>query len=162
MALREIVKIGDNVLRKKCREISEITEKTIELLDDMAETMHHEGRGIGLAAPQVGVLRRVFVVDIGDEAGLIEFINPVITQTDGQMMSQEGCLSLPGESGMVYRPKELEIQALNRFGETFTLRAEGLQAICISHEFDHLEGVLFVDKLIPESELPVQTEDDEE
>ncbi len=152
MALREIVTVGDEVLRKKAREVVQFNDKLCVLLDDMAETMRYEGRGIGLAAPQVGVLRRVFVVDVGDEHGLIEFVNPEITKAVGEIIVEEGCLSVPGRSGCVVRPEQITVRALNRMGESFELEAEGILAICICHENDHLDGVLFIDKLVEQEE----------
>ena len=110
--------------------------------------MYYENRGIGLAAVQVGVLRRVFVVDVGDEHGLIEFINPEIIETSGNQVYCEGCLSVPGRNANVNRPAKIKIRATNRHGEEFELEAEGILAICICHEFDHLEGILFIDKAI--------------
>jgi peptide deformylase len=109
--------------------------------------MHFDGRGIGLAAPQVGVLKRVFVVDLGDEHGLIEFVNPEIVESTGSVVSVEGCLSVPGQSGEVDRPDRIVVRAQNRNGESFELHAEGLLAVCICHEYDHLEGILFIDKI---------------
>ncbi|MDD3958796.1 MAG: peptide deformylase [Clostridiaceae bacterium] len=152
MALREIVTVGDEVLRKKAREVNRFDDKLCILLDDMAETMKYEGRGIGLAAPQVGILRRVFVVDVGDEHGLIEFINPEILSVEGEVLSEEGCLSVPGRSGCVKRPERLKVRALNRKGETFELEAEGILAVCVCHENDHLDGVLFIDKVVEQEE----------
>ena len=160
MALREIVQYGDDILRKKCRDVPEITDKIKALLDDMVETMRFESRGIGLAAPQVGILKNIFVVDIGD--GLLEFINPEIISTAGEVFSSEGCLSLPGKSGVVRRPEEIIVEALDRDGEKFTLRAGGMLAICVSHELDHLQGVLFTDKIVPEEELPDEYKKDYE
>jgi len=148
MALRNICVIGDEVLRKKAREVTVFDDGLSELIDDMIETMSFENRGIGLAAPQVGILRRVFVVDVGDEHGLLEFVNPEIVSSEGKVMSSEGCLSVPERGGTVERPEKLIIKAQNRKGESFELEAEGLLAICICHEYDHLEGVLFVDKLV--------------
>ncbi|NLT12643.1 MAG: peptide deformylase [Clostridiaceae bacterium] len=148
MALRNICVIGDEVLRKKAREVTVFDDRLSELIDDMIETMSFENRGIGLAAPQVGILRRVFVVDVGDEHGLLEFVNPEIVSSEGKVMSSEGCLSVPERGGTVERPEKLIIKAQNRKGESFELEAEGLLAICICHEYDHLEGVLFVDKLV--------------
>jgi len=152
MALREIVTVGDEVLRKKAREVNRFDDKLCILLDDMAETMKYEGRGIGLAAPQVGILRRVFVVDVGDEHGLLEFINPEILSVEGEVLSEEGCLSVPGRSGCVKRPERLKVRALNRKGETFELEAEGILAVCVCHENDHLDGVLFIDKVVEQEE----------
>lgn len=148
MSLRNIVIEGDPVLRKKSRPVDEITPRILTLLDDMADTMYYENRGIGIAAPQVGVLRRVFVVDVGDEHGKLEFINPEITRKEGTQVFCEGCLSLPGKSADVERPAEITITALDRNGNQFTLDADGLLAVCICHEFDHLEGILFADKAI--------------
>ncbi|MCQ2534416.1 MAG: peptide deformylase [Clostridia bacterium] len=148
MAMRNIVEIGDELLRKKSRPIDEITPRIKTLLDDMAETMYYENRGIGIAAPQVGILRRAFVVDVGDEHGKIEFINPEILEKSGSQEFCEGCLSVPGKNAFVERPEYVKIKALNRDGEEFILEAEGLLAVCICHEYDHLDGILFVDKAI--------------
>ena len=148
MALRNIVTEGDELLRKKSRQVTEINERICTLLDDLADTMYYENRGIGLAAVQVGVLRRVFVVDVGDEHGLIEFINPEIIETSGNQVYCEGCLSVPGRNANVNRPAKIKIRATNRHGEEFELEAEGILAICICHEFDHFEGILFIDKAI--------------
>lgn len=148
MAMRNICIIGDDVLRKKAREVTIFDDRLSELIDDMVETMTFENRGIGLAAPQVGILRRVFVVDVGDDHGLLEFVNPEIISTEGTVLSSEGCLSVPERGGTVERPEKLKVKAQNRKGESFELEAEGLLAICICHEYDHLDGVLFVDKLV--------------
>mgnify|MGYP001048569211 CR=1 FL=1 len=148
MALREIVTIGDDVLRKRAREVVKFDEKLARLLDDMSETMKLGGQGIGIAAPQVGVLRRVFIVDIGDEHGLIEFINPEIISSEGKVLSTEGCLSVPDRSGVVERPEKIAVRAQDRNGKAFELEADQLLAVCICHEHDHLEGILFVDKLV--------------
>ena len=115
MALRQIVKIGEPVLRKKSKVVKEINDRIIELLDDMADTMY-EADGVGLAAPQVGILKRVVVIDIGD--GLIELINPEIIETEGEYLDNEGCLSVPGECGDVLRPYRVKVRAQNRFVET--------------------------------------------
>ena len=117
MALRNLVIEGDPLLRKTSRPVDEITPRIIKLLDDMADTMYYEGRGIGIAAPQVGVLRRVFIVDVGDEHGLIEFINPEILETSGSQIDNEGCLSVPGKTCEVERPQHIKVKALNRNGE---------------------------------------------
>ena len=116
MALREIVKFGDELLRKKCREVTEFDEKLWILLDDMADVMY-ETNGVGLAAPQVGVLRRVVVIDVEDKHGKIELINPVITRVSGKQRDQEGCLSYPGKYGMVTRPAKVKVKAFNRYGK---------------------------------------------
>lgn len=147
MAMREIVTIGDDFLRKTSREVTVIDDRIRTLLDDMAETMHFEGRGVGLAAVQVGILKRIFIADIGDGNGVREFINPVITDMKGSVISNEGCLSVPGKSGDVERPETLIIQALDRNGNPFELEANGFLAICVCHEFDHLNGILFIDKV---------------
>jgi len=147
MALREIVTVGDPILRKVSRPVTEINDKIHTLLDDMAETMRFENRGVGLAAVQVGILRRIFICDVGDESGLLEFINPEIISKSGSVQSNEGCLSVPGRSGCVERPEELTIRALDRNGKEFELHATGFLAVCICHEYDHLDGILFIDKL---------------
>ncbi|MCQ2472609.1 MAG: peptide deformylase [Saccharofermentans sp.] len=148
MALRNLVLEDDPLIRKTCRPVDEITPRIIKLLDDMADTMYFEGRGIGIAAPQVGVLRRIFIVDVGDEHGLIEFINPEILETSGSQIDGEGCLSVPGKTCEVERPEYVKIKALNRNGEEFVLEAEELLARCICHENDHLDGILFIDKSV--------------
>ena len=146
MALRNLVIEGDPLLRKKSRPEDEITPRIIKLLDDMADTMYFENRGIGIAAPQVGVLRRVFVVDVGDEHGKIEFINPEISETAGSQTDNEGCLSVPGKTCPVERAEYVKAKALDREGNEFVIEGEGLLARCILHEYDHLEGILFIDK----------------
>lgn len=148
MALRNLVLEGDPLLRKTSRPVDEITPRIIKLLDDMADTMYYGGRGIGIAAPQVGVLRRVFIVDVGDEHGLIEFINPEILEADGSQTDNEGCLSVPGKTCEVERPSHIKVKATDRDGNEFELEADGLLARCICHENDHLNGVLFIDKSV--------------
>ena len=148
MALRNLVLEGDPLLRKTSRPVDEITPRIIKLLDDMADTMYYGGRGIGIAAPQVGVLRRVFIVDVGDEHGLIEFINPEIIEASGSQTDNEGCLSVPGKTCEVERPSHIKVKATNRNGNEFELEADGLLARCICHENDHLNGVLFIDKSV--------------
>ena len=145
MALRQIVKIGEPVLRKKSKVVKEINDRLIDLLDDMADTMY-EADGVGLAAPQVGILKRVVVIDIGD--GLIELINPEIIETEGEYLDNEGCLSVPGECGDVLRPYRVKVRALNRFGETIEIEGEELLARAFCHEIDHLDGILYVDKVV--------------
>lgn len=147
MAKRKILTVdADNeFLRKKCREVEVIDERILTLLDDMAETMY-DAPGVGLAAPQVGVLKRVAVVDIGD--GLIELINPVITYKKGEVIDSEGCLSVPGKAGTVARPEKIKVRALNRNGEEINIDAEGFLARALCHEIDHLSGVVYVDKVI--------------
>ena len=148
MALRNIVTEHEEMIRKKSRPVDEITPRIIKLLDDMYETMTYEDRGIGIAAVQVGVLKRIFVVDVGDDHGKLEFINPEIIETSGSQVFCEGCLSVPGKNADVERPEKVKIKALNREGEEFVLEADGLLAVCICHEYDHLDGVLFIDKAI--------------
>ena len=146
--MRNVVIEGDPLLRKISRPVEEITPRILTLLDDLAETMYFEDRGIGIAAPQVGVLRRVFVVDVGDEHGKLEFINPEITYQEGTQVYCEGCLSVPGKNADVERPAKIRVKALDRNGKEFELEAEGLLAVCICHETDHLNGILFTDKAI--------------
>lgn len=144
MALRQIVKIGEPVLRKKSKVVKEINDRIIELLDDMADTMY-EADGVGLAAPQVGILKRVVVIDIGD--GLLELINPEIIETSGEQIDDEGCLSVAGEAGAVRRPYTVKVRAYNREGQLFEIVGEELLARAFCHEIDHLDGILFVDKI---------------
>lgn len=145
MALRNIVKDGDPILRKKCREVTEFNERLNVLLDDMKETLAL-ANGAGLAAPQVGVLKRVAIVSVDD--AFYELINPEIIETAGEEISPEGCLSLPGICGTVNRPYKVTVRAQDRFGKTFTARGEGLLARAFCHEIDHLDGILFEDKII--------------
>ena len=144
MAIRNIRKIGDDVLRKKCKEITEITPRDLVLIKDMAETMY-EADGVGLAAPQVGILKRLFVIDIRDEEGLMVFINPEILETSGSQIDEEGCLCVPGEYCEFERPNYVKVRPFNEKGEQFILEAEGLLARAVLHENDHLNGVLYVD-----------------
>ena len=144
MELRNIRKYGDDVLRKKCREVEEIDKRTITLIKDMFETMY-EADGVGLAAPQVGILKRLFVIDIGD--GPLVFINPEILETSGKQIGEEGCLSIPGEVEEVMRPNYVRARAINEKGEEFEIEAEELLARAILHEYDHLNGTLFIDRV---------------
>ncbi|MGI6621696.1 MAG: peptide deformylase [Clostridiaceae bacterium] len=146
MALRKIVQKGDEILNKRCKEVKEINERVLELLDDMKETMYENGNGVGLAAPQVGILKRLVVIDVGD--GLIEMINPVIIESEGEQVEVEGCLSLPGIYGRVRRPARVVVEYLNRNGKKVRTEGLGLLAICICHELDHLDGILFDEKVI--------------
>ena len=146
MAIRIIVREGDEILRKKCRPVEKFDQKLWQLLDDMAETMH-AADGVGLAGPQVGMLRRVVVMDVGD--GVIEMINPEIVSTDGEQEGPEGCLSCPGEQWMVKRHMHAVARALDRHGNQIQVEGEGLLARCICHEIDHLDGILFKDKGTP-------------
>lgn len=145
MAVRKIRKDGDEVLRKVSRKVEVIDDRILTLLDDMKDTMY-EAEGVGLAAPQVGILRRVVVIDIRE--GLIELINPVIVYESGEQIEEEGCLSVPGIRGNVKRPAKVIVRALNRKGETFEITGTELLAIALCHEIDHLNGVLFTDKAI--------------
>ncbi|EDU36322.1 peptide deformylase [Clostridium sporogenes] len=145
MAIRNIRKYGDELLRKKSRKIEKIDDRILTLLEDMAETMY-SAEGVGLAAPQVGILKRVVVIDVGE--GLIKLINPEIIETEGSQKDVEGCLSVPGEQGEVERPYKVKVKALNEKGEQIVLEGEELLARAFCHEIDHLDGVLFVDKVI--------------
>ncbi len=148
MALLNIRKIGDPVLRTKAKKIREITDKTKELLDNMADTMY-AAPGVGLAAPQVGILQRIVIIDVDDEHGLVELINPeIIFYSEEKNILEEGCLSIPGESAEVIRPSVVKVRALNRDGEQIEIEANDYFARAIQHELDHLEGILFVDKVI--------------
>ena len=145
MAKRNIVKDGDEVLRKKCRDVTVFDDKLWALLDDMYETMK-EANGVGLAAPQVGILRRVVVIDVGDENGKIELINPVIASVKGKSRELEGCLSVPDVWGYVVRPEKVKVKAQHRLGREFEIEGEGLLARAFCHEVDHLSGIMFLDK----------------
>ena len=147
MAIRKILKIGDETLRKHARPVAEVDRRTKQLLDDMAETMY-AADGAGLAAPQVGILRRVVVIDVGE--GLIELVNPEIVASEGEQHQAEGCLSVPGKRGVVARPAKVTVRALNRRGKPVEIVGEGFLATALCHEIDHLDGVLYVDKLIEE------------
>lgn len=154
MAIRNIVKEGDPVLRGKCREVTEITSRIITLLDDMRDTLH-AADGCGLAAPQVGIKRRIAIVEV-DEGDLIELINPVIIAKDGHQREVEGCLSLPGKWGYTERPMTVTVKACDRNGQEFTVTGSGLKARALCHEIDHLDGVLFTDvavKMVDPSDI---------
>ena len=146
MARRNIVKIGDDTLRQVCRPVEKITPRTLMLLDDMVQTMR-EANGVGLAAPQVGVLRRIAVIEV-EEGELIELINPKIIAYAGEQREQEGCLSIPDRWGITVRPKHVTVRALNRHGETFEVSGSDLLARAFCHEIDHLDGKLFIDNAI--------------
>jgi peptide deformylase len=147
MAIRKIRVEGDPILRKKCRKVDKIDERVKILLDDMAETMK-QAAGVGLAAPQVGVLRSVIVVDTGE--GLIELINPQLLEARGKEIAAEGCLSIPEKSGNVERPAWVRVEGLNRNGERVEIEGEGILARALCHEIDHLNGILFIDKMLDE------------
>ena len=143
MALRNIVKDGDPILKKKCRPVEKFDRKLHVLLDDMAETMHH-ANGVGLAAPQVGMLRRVAVIDISKEQNdVIELVNPKIIAFSGEQEGNEGCLSFPGQWGIVKRPDYVKVKAQDRFGEEIIVEGKELLARALCHEIDHLNGVVF-------------------
>lgn len=147
MALREIRKKGDEILTKKCKEVKVFDKKLAILLDDMYETMQKHD-GVGLAAPQVGILKRAFVVDIGE--GKIEIVNPVIVKAEGSQIGQEGCLSVPDLWGDVERPNEVTLEGFDRSGNKITVSGTELLARAFCHEYDHLNGELFTDKIIEE------------
>ena len=144
MALRTIRIQGDHVLEKKCREITEMTPKIKELIDDMLETMY-DAMGVGLAAPQVGILKRLVVIDIGE--GPIVMINPVIIETAGEQTGDEGCLSLPGKAGCVTRPNYVKARFLGEDMEEYEIEGEELLARAICHELDHLDGHMYTEKV---------------
>ena len=146
MALRELRTGNDPILRKKCRKVEGINDKTRQLLSDMAETMYHTGNGAGLAACQVGILRRLVVIDMGD--GLIELVNPRIIGRSGVQECVEGCLSFPGKWGKTIRPMRVTVQAQNRNGEELLVTGEGDMAKCLCHELDHLDGIVLPDRVI--------------
>lgn len=173
MALRTIRLMGDGLLRKKSKPVKDIDKKIFDLLDDMRDTLKkHEG--LGLSAPQVGVLKRVVIVDVpieteqngteadtSEPAGVYyEIINPEIVSSEGEIRRFEGCLSLPGKSGIVARPEKLTVKALDRTGREYLIEAEGMLARALCHEIDHLDGILYVDKAEPESMEDEEDEDD--
>lgn len=148
MAIRTMRLEKDEILRKKSREVDIIDDKIQTLIDDMIETMY-KYNGVGLSAVQVGVLKRVVVIDIEDGEGTRVFINPKITSTKGEHEVEEGCLSFPNEYAKVVRPKELTVEALDREGKKFKLKAKDLLAQAVAHEIDHLDGIVFIDRMIP-------------
>ena len=147
MAIRKIREEGDEILKKKSRPVEEINEKIQELIDDMLETMY-KANGVGLAAVQVGVLKQVIVIDIGDGNEPLILINPKIIKEKGTQEVEEGCLSFPNKFAKVIRPMEVTVEAINREGKTFKVKAKELLAQAISHEVDHLNGIVFVDQMI--------------
>lgn len=158
MAIRTIREENDEILRKKSREVDVIDDKIRILIDDMVETMH-KYNGLGLAAPQVGVLKRIVVIDLYDDNGVIVLINPVIKKTKGTQIVEEGCLSFPNKFAKVERPEQVTVEALNINGEKIKLTGKGLLAQAICHEVDHLNGDLFIDKIIPGTLEIVKAED---
>ncbi len=154
MAKLNILKQGDETLRQRCRPIEKITPRTLQLLDDMAETMR-AADGVGLAAPQVGILRRIVVIEV-EPGQLIELINPEIVARSGKNEGLEGCLSLPGQWGIVTRPMKVKVRAINRYGEKVEYEGEDLLARCFCHELDHLDGRLYcdvADRMLTKQEL---------
>lgn len=148
MALRQVVKLGDEVLRARAKEVTEFDEKLKILIDDMFETMEHE-QGVGLAAPQVGLRKRVIVVCV-DGKNKYAVVNPVITKASGVQCGPEGCLSVPGRHGYVERPKKITVEGLDACGKPVKIKADGFLAVAFMHETDHLDGVLFIDKIVQE------------
>lgn len=164
MAIRNIREMGESVLSKNCKSVTEMTDKIRTLIDDMFDTMY-EAEGVGLAAPQVGILKRIFVIDVTGEDPMV-FINPEIIETDGEQTGYEGCLSVPGKSGLVTRPNYVKVRAFDEDMEEFELEGEELLARAILHENDHLDGHLYVEKveggLISNEELAKLVSDEEE
>ena len=153
MGIRNILTDEEPALHKVCRPVVAFDKKLHKLLDDMGETMR-EANGVGLAAPQVGILRRVVTVDLGDE--ILELVNPELVETDGEQTGPEGCLSVPGKYGLVTRPNYAKVKAQDRYGEWFEVEAEELIARCFCHEIDHLDGHLYLEKvtrMLDEEEL---------
>ena len=160
MAIRNIVKEGDPILNKVCRPVTKFDRKLGELLDDMAETLA-QANGVGLAAPQVGILRRVVIVDTGEE--ILELVNPELLETDGEQEGAEGCLSVPGKYGLVKRPYYAKVRAQDRDGEWFEAEGEELIARCFCHELDHLDGIVYtevMERFLTEEELNAEAEEE--
>ena len=148
MAIRNLRLDGDEILYKKSREVENIDDRTQELIDDMIETMH-KYNGVGLAAVQVGVLKRIIVIDLYDDKGPIVLINPKILKSKGEQEVEEGCLSFPNRFAKIIRPAEIIVECLDRDGKMIKIKAKELLAQAISHEIDHLEGEVFINKIIP-------------
>ena len=159
MAIRNIRLEGDEILKKISREVEVVDEKIQQLIDDMIETMH-KYNGVGLAAVQVGILKRILVIDIYDDNGPIVMINPVILETKGEQEVDEGCLSFPNQFAKVKRPAEVVVEAKNREGKNIKIKADKLLAQAICHEVDHLNGEVFVDKIIPGTLEYIEPEED--
>lgn len=147
MAIRNIRTDDDPILRKTSRTVEKIDDRVIQLIDDMVDTMY-DANGVGLAAPQIGILKRIIVIDVGD--GIIELINPEFIEQEGSQIDAEGCLSLPERTGNVERPSYVKVKGLNREGKEVIIEGEELLAVALCHEIDHLNGVLFIDKIIEE------------
>ena len=145
MALRTIREDGDEILRKISKKVLEVNDKILSLLDDMTETMK-KNEGVGIAGPQIGVLKRIIVLDIGE--GIVELVNPEFISQEGEAIASEGCLSIPEVFGEVKRPAKVKVQGLNRQGKKVIIEGEGLMAKVLCHEIDHLDGILFTDKVI--------------
>lgn len=163
MALRNIVTVGDSVLTKVCRPVVNFDRRLHILLDDMAQTLE-AANGVGLAAPQVGILRRAVLVDTGDH-GVLELINPEIIEQSGEQTGLEGCLSVPGQYGVVTRPNVVKVRAQDRFGQWFEAEGEGLTARCMCHELAHLDGQLYTevaDRMLTQEELDELMDEDED
>lgn len=153
MGLRNILTDKDPALHKVCKLVTNFDGKLHKLLDDMAETLK-EANGVGLAAPQVGILRRVVIVDVGDE--IVELVNPTLVETDGEQIGAEGCLSVPGKYGLVKRPYYAKVKAQDRYGEWFEAEGEEIIARCFCHELDHLDGIVYtevMERFLTEEEL---------
>lgn len=148
MAIRNIREDGDEILRKKSREVENVDDKIREILNDMVETMH-KYNGVGLAGPQIGILKRLVVIDLYDDKGPIKLVNPEIIKEKGCKEVEEGCLSFPNKFAKIIRPEEVTVKALDENGKQIKISAKGLLAQALSHEIDHLNGILFVDKIIP-------------
>lgn len=158
MAIREIRELGDEVLTKNCKEVTKMTIRTKILIQDMLDTMY-EAMGVGLAAPQVGILKRIVVIDVGD--GPLVLVNPEITETDGEQTGEEGCLSVPGKAGTVTRPNYVKVKALNEKMEPVELEGTGLLARAFCHEIDHLNGKMYVELVEGELHDVSYSEEDE-
>lgn len=159
MGKKEILKFGNETLRKTSHKVEKFNLRLWLLLHDMADTMY-DANGVGLAAPQIGILRRVVVIDVQDENGLIELINPEIIHMEGEQEGPEGCLSAPGRQGFVRRPNKVTVRAQDRHGKWFELTGEGLLARAFCHELDHLDGVLYQD--VEDYEIPPEEQGEEE
>ena len=156
MAIRNIRTLGDEILRKEAKEITEMTPRIQELIDDMFETMYATD-GVGLAAPQIGIVRQIVVID-DRNGGIFTLINPKITKEEGEQESCEGCLSLPGYRGTVKRPQKVTVEALDADGNAITIEAEDFLAVIMCHEIDHLSGILYKDKAIVYEKIPQNEE----
>lgn len=161
MAVRIVREEGDEILRKKSREVEVVDDRIRELLNDMVDTMHRYN-GVGLSAVQVGILKRLVVIDLYDDKGPIKLVNPVIIKTKGEQEVEEGCLSFPNQYAKMIRPAEVVAEALDENGKKIKIKAKGLLAQAICHELDHLEGILFVDNMIPGTLQYVETKSSEE